>query len=138
MAGWFEENVIAPVKKKKDEAVDRVSAYAGDLVEDPGRAALALITGGGSEGMRETGVALQTGIEDEAARAADRERLAAGSHPGLPAALATPTAASASDEPIKDTLEEQRRSRGRASTILTSRRGLTSESTTARRTLLGV
>lgn len=117
-----------------DEADDKISNYAGDLANDPGRVAVGLGTGGLSEMARETGIGIQQKIEEEAKRNVPKP----GDLPPLPGSPGDKNPANPPDRPaIADEVKDKREARGRASTILTGPRGLGGAPTTARRTLLG-
>ena len=128
------QRVVDETKKEVGQVEDRTHNYISDLADDPGRSALAVVTAGASEQVRSAGVELQSGMEREAKR--NMPQLGDPISPSTPAQPA-PTEPKKED-PIAESIGEQRRARGRASNILTGRRGLASSSTTARRTLLGV
>jgi hypothetical protein len=104
----------------------KVNHWLGDLTNDPERTLVAVGTSGMSEMLRETGIAVQSKLADQAKANAPQM----GAPPEAPKA-------DENDDLVKDG-EEKRKAGGRASTILTGKRGLTGEAKTARRTLLGV
>ena len=117
--------VAAAVQSFVQEAPKKAKNYVGAVEADPARALLAGATGGQTELVRESGVAVQEKMREEAARNAP----AMEPMPGSGGDVAAPE-----DKADPDAS----RPRGRASTILSGRRGLSGSATTARRTLLGV
>lgn len=135
-AGQFVEQVKKDVVKTVEDAGPKSSEYVGDLLNDTGRTVVAAATAGSSELIRETAGEGDRKMREEAVRNAP--------NPGAPPSAAppppsgTPPGEPQKKDPLSETVDEQRRARGRASTILTGRRGLAGTATTARRTLLGV
>jgi hypothetical protein len=110
----------------------KVRGYVQDLANDPGRTIAALATAGGSEHLREMGIAVKEKIDDNV-KAAQGPAAPTVKPPTTPA----PAPGSAT-ESLPDAAKDKGPDRGRASTILTGARGLEDEPMTARRTLLGV
>lgn len=108
------------------DAPEKVRDYSNELINDPGRLVMAAGTAGGSEMIREGGVAIQQKMQSEAQANAPK----APDMPAMPTEPKTPA------EDKKD--PDAARQRGRASTILSGRRGISASPSTARRTLMGV
>ena len=109
------------------EAPAKVQNYARSLENDPARAAAGYVTHGGTEATREAGIAAGEKMAQEAAINAPKTPAMPGQQPTGPD--------KEKDSPKEDAPDARR---GRASTILTGRRGLTTSPATARRTLMGV
>lgn len=124
-SGWnFISRAADQVKQMVSNAPPKIGNYLGDLSNDPGRVLVGIGTLGGSEVLRAAGGEIQAKMEEEAKRNQPKFELPGG--PSLPAA----------DD--GKSLKDEKRPRGRASTILTGGRGVGGSATTARRTLLGV
>ena len=132
--GWFDEawdRATTQARTYVDHAEEKFDNYVAELVNDPGRTATAVATLGGSELIREMGTT--------AAREMQREALQnLPSDPSLPPPATPATTEPKKEDPIAESIGEQRRARGRRATILTGRRGLGNSPTTTRRTLTGI
>jgi hypothetical protein len=132
-------NVTEAARETVEDAPDKLRKYSGELENDIGRTALAVSTAGGSEAIRETGIAVDQKMKEEALRNAPKAGdLPIKPTPTMPGQTPPNDGKAPPEDKIKETGDEQRRARGRASTILTGRRGVSGDAVTARRTLLGV